>query len=112
MSFSSQNSDSESGHATLDSTLTLANSPCPRIFVFNPNSMINATIYSCARPVYDIRSNDTLSRTDLFDLTEQKVVASIKRRLFSDVVVFAHRNNKTIRINKWLKTRKAPRGQT
>ncbi|KAF8812002.1 hypothetical protein BYT27DRAFT_6434430 [Phlegmacium glaucopus] len=108
-----QNPTSEFDCDTLESTLTLVDPPPPRTFVFNRNSVHNATLYSCVSPVYTIKSTGTLSCTDLIDLGEQKIVASIKRRqILPDVVVFPHRNSKPIRIDKWLKPRKAPFGQT
>jgi hypothetical protein len=75
--------------------------------------VINATIYAHARPLYKIKSSSSLSYTELFDLNEQKTVASIKRReFFANVVVFAHRGNKSIRIDKWLKRQKVRNEQT
>ena len=95
-----------------ESTSTLVAPPPPRTFVFSRSSVTNATIFSCDRPVYKIKSGDGGSRTELFDLDEQKPVASIKRRQFlPDVVAFCDRSNKAIRIDKWLNRRKVPNGQ-
>jgi len=101
------------GELVFESTTTLVE-PHPRTtLLFDRSSVVNATIYSCDRPVYEIKSNGSLSRTELFDLNEQKMVASIRRRqFFSNVVVFAHRGHKSIKIDEWLKHRKIPDGQT
>ena len=97
----------QTSKAELDSTPTLVDPLDTHTFAFNRSSVINATIYCCARPVYKIVSNEALSVTRLTDLSEEKVVASIKRRhLFSDLVVFPHRGNKPMKIKKWLKTRR------
>jgi hypothetical protein len=96
-----------------ESATTLVELPHLCSFVFNRSSVTNATIYSSARPLYQIKSSTSLSRTDLFDLNEHKTVASIKRRqFFSNLVVFAHRDNKSMRIGKWLKRRKVHNEQT
>ena len=97
-----------------ESTSTLVAPPPPRTLVFSRSSVTNATIYSRDRPIYKIKSSDAGSRTELFDLVdrEQKPVASIKRRQFlPDLVLFAHRSNKAIRIDKWLNRRKVSHGQ-
>ena len=95
-----------------ESTSTLVAPPPPRTFVFSRSSVTNATIYSRDRPLYKIKSSDAGSRTELSDLVEQKPVASIKRRqILPDLVLFAHRSNKAIRIDKWLTRRKVPHGQ-
>lgn len=95
-----------------ESTETLVALPPPRTFVFSRSSVTNATIYSCDRPVYNLKSYNAGSCTELFDLDEQKPVASIKRRQFlPDVVLFAHRGNKAIRIDKWLNRLEVPHGQ-
>lgn len=96
-----------------ESTSTLVAPPPPHTFVFSRSSVTNATIYSSERPVFKIKSSEAGSRTELFDLDEQKRVASIKRRqILPDVAVFAHRSNKAIRIDKWLNRRKVSHGQT
>ena len=106
----------DDGERTFESTTTLTTLVEPshlRTFIFNRSSVVNATIYSRARPVYKIKSNSSLSRTELFDLNEQEIVALIKRRqILPNLVVFGHRGNKSIRISKWLKRRKVFDGQT
>jgi len=100
--------NSEPGEA-LESTSTLVNPERRLNLVFDRNSVISATLYSRAGPLYRITTNKSVSRTDLCDLTEQRVVATVKRReLFPDVVVFAHRSGKSVRISKWLKRQKSP----
>ena len=97
-----------------ESTSTLVAPPPPHTFVFSRSSVTNATIYSCDRAVYKIKSSDARSRTELFDfkLDEQKPVATIKRRqLLPDLVIFSHRGNKAVKIDKWLSRRKVPHEQ-
>lgn len=101
----------ENPNQGFESTSTLVALPPPRTFVFSRSSVTNVTIYSSARAVYKVKSTSSRSCTELYDLIDQKLVASVKRRQFiSDVVVFAHRN-KAIKIDKWLHRRKAPHGQ-
>ncbi|CAA7260869.1 unnamed protein product [Cyclocybe aegerita] len=91
------------------STSTLVNDAPSLSLVFDRNSVINATLYSRAGPMYKITTNKNVTRTDLCDLAEQRVVATVKRReIFPDVVVFAHRRGKSVRISKWLKATKVP----
>ena len=99
-----------SNRDSLSSNLTLVNpSPSLRV-VFDRNSVLNAILYSDAGPVFRIKTTNHMSRTDIWDLsdsTEQKVVATWKRRDFlPDLVVLRHRRKKAIRIRKWLKKRK------
>ncbi|KDR81967.1 hypothetical protein GALMADRAFT_276605 [Galerina marginata CBS 339.88] len=105
------NSESNPLDEALESTSTLVNPDRRLKLVFDRNSVISATLYSRAGPLYRITTNKAVSRTDLCDLTEQRVVATVKRReLFPDAVVFAHRSGKSIRLSKWLKRQKSPPG--
>ncbi|KAJ3517485.1 hypothetical protein NLJ89_g484 [Agrocybe chaxingu] len=91
------------------STSTLVNEAPSLSLMFDRNSVINATLYSRTSPMYKITTNKNATRTDLCDLADQRVVATVKRReIFPDVVVFAHQRGKSVRISKWLKTMKVP----
>ena len=106
-------SSSTSRPEALDSTDTLINPPPTIHFVFDQNSVINATIYARSGPRYRVETNRAVTRTELCDLTQQRVVATIKRReLFPDVVIFAHRNQgKGIRLKKWLQKQQTAVGR-
>ncbi|KAH9484053.1 hypothetical protein JR316_0003533 [Psilocybe cubensis] len=93
------------------STSTLVNPDPPVNYIFDRNSVISATLYTRSGPAYRIITNSEVNRTELCDLTDHNIVATIKRRDFlPNLVVFAHRNGKSMKINKWLKRRRVAQG--
>ncbi|KAF8162774.1 hypothetical protein B0H34DRAFT_293991 [Crassisporium funariophilum] len=107
--FGSSNHNASTSSSALASTSTLVNPPPSLDLFFDRNSVINTTLHSRAGPLYKVTTNKGVTRTDLCDLSEQRVVATVKRReIFPDVVVFAHRNGKSIQVRKWLRRRKPP----
>ncbi|KAF9546893.1 hypothetical protein CPC08DRAFT_769557 [Agrocybe pediades] len=107
-------SSSSSSLTTSASTPTLINPSPPLSLIFDRNSVVSATLYSRTGPKYRISTNITVTRTDLYELSQdasgpgtsvsQTMVASVKRRDFlPNVVVFKHRKGRAIRLNEWLR---------
>ncbi|PPQ77588.1 hypothetical protein CVT25_011380 [Psilocybe cyanescens] len=101
----------ERSQDALASTSTLVNPDPPVSYIFDRNSVIGATLYTRSGPAYKIITNREVSRTELCDLTDRNIVATLKRRDFlPNLVVFAHRNGKPLKISNWLKRRKISQG--
>ena len=110
---------SASSIATSASTPTLTNPSPPLSLIFDRNSVVSATLHSRTGPRYRISTNNTVTRTDLYELAQEPstgsseapatsqsktLVASVKRReLLPNIVAFKHREGKTMRLSSWLK---------
>ncbi|KAF8957762.1 hypothetical protein BDZ97DRAFT_1669372 [Flammula alnicola] len=79
-------------------------------FIFDRNSVINATLYSGGSPSYTIITSKSGTRTDVCDIPGKCVVATIKRReILADTIKFTNRNDgKAVAINKWLRPTVVP----
>ncbi|KAF8177623.1 hypothetical protein BJ912DRAFT_677055 [Pholiota molesta] len=99
------------------STSTLLNEPLPLRLMFSRNSVTHATLYAAEGAMYRITATAKVSRVELVDLRimegREKVVATLKRRdILPNVVVFPHRQGKSLRIAKWLQQPTPPDGRT
>jgi hypothetical protein len=98
------------------STSTLLNEPLPLRLMFSRNSVTHATLYAAEGAMYRITATAKVSRVELVDLRimegREKVVATLKRRdILPNVVVFPHRQGKSLRIAKWLQQQTPPDGR-
>ncbi|PPQ67561.1 hypothetical protein CVT24_002841 [Panaeolus cyanescens] len=93
------------------STETLVNPTPPTTLIFDRNSVLFATLHSRAGPKYRVKTNSSVTRTDLCNVVDEQILGSIKRReIMPDVVLFPHRGKKSLRMNKWLKKIKGQEG--
>ncbi|KAF8179677.1 hypothetical protein BJ912DRAFT_982497 [Pholiota molesta] len=76
-----------------------------RAFLFDRNSVLNATLYSNGIPAYKIITSKPGTRTDICDIPGQCVVATIKRReILPDTIKLTNRHDgNAVAIKNWLK---------
>lgn len=93
------------------STSTLVHERPSLSLVFDSNNIIGATLHAPGGPAYRITTSNSVTRTDIEVRTASgAMAATVKRRdLLPDLVMFAHRGGKPLKVKKWLRQPKATR---
>ncbi|KAJ7142007.1 hypothetical protein C8R43DRAFT_1238153 [Mycena crocata] len=96
----------------MDSQLTLVTLPLTVSLAFSRNSMKNATLFLEAVPVYTISTDPQSTVTEISGAESGEVLVRISRKtLLPDTIAFpTSRDNKEVRLTKWIQKQRLPDG--